>query len=61
MAINGTTVITRLDLFAAAGFGVPYDLTFPVTVTNGALSIVFTSVINNAQVSAIEIVPAVAK
>lgn len=46
---------------AVAGYGVPYDLTFPVTVTNGSISILFTSVVNYAQVSAISIVPSVAK
>ena len=57
VAINGSSVINNLDLVAIAGANVPYDLTFPVAVTNGAISIVFTSVVNNAVINAIQIVP----
>jgi hypothetical protein len=58
VAINGSPVITNLDLNAAAGYGVPYDQQFPVTVTNGAITIAFTSLINNSQLNGISIVPA---
>jgi hypothetical protein len=57
VSINGQQVITKLDVFAKAGFGMPYDLTFPVTVTNGTIAIQFTSVINYAKVNGIQIVP----
>jgi hypothetical protein len=53
--INGTQVIQNLDIYAHVGYGVPYDLTFPVTVVNGQVNIVFTTVKDNAKISAIEI------
>ena len=56
-AINGTSVIQSLDLIAAAGYGVPYDRTFPVSVTNGSIVIAFSETVNFAKISAIEIVP----
>lgn len=40
-----------------AGFGNPYDLTFSVTVTNKSLSISFSSQINKATLSGIQIIP----
>ena len=58
VAINGTTVLNRLDLVAAAGTRSPYDQTFPVTVANGAIAIVFTGSVGLAQINAIQIVPA---
>ena len=57
VAINGAPVINHLDLVASAGYGVAHDLTIPVVVTNGSISIVFTSIVNNAKVNGIEIVP----
>lgn len=58
VAINGSSVISHLDLVATAGYMKPYDLTFPVTVSNGKISIVFSSVINNPKINGIQIVPA---
>ncbi len=58
VSIQGTQVITNLDIYAMAGKDAAYDLTFPATVTNGMLTINFTSVVDNAKVSAIEIASA---
>lgn len=53
--INGTQVISKLDLYKVAGFNVPYDQTFPINVTNNNIKIDFVPLINNAKVSAISI------
>ena len=55
VSMQGTQVVSNLDIFAQAGKDVAYDVTIPVSVTNGTLSITFTSVIDNAKVSAIEV------
>jgi hypothetical protein len=56
--INGSQVLTNFDVYAAAGGkDIAYDQTFPATVTNGAIQIQFVSVIDNATVNAIQIVP----
>ncbi len=54
--INGNTVITNLDLFQTAGFCVPHDLQFPVTVTNGIVNINLVSSMDYATVSGIRII-----
>lgn len=54
--LNGKMVIPKLDLYKAAGFGKPYDLTFPVNVTNQNINIDFISIVNAAKVNAIQIV-----
>jgi C1A family cysteine protease len=53
--INGSAVITNLDLFQAAGFCTPHDLQFPVTVTNGKINIHLVSSVDNATISGIRI------
>ena len=55
VSMQGTQVISNLDIFAQAGKNAAYDVTIPVSVSNGTLSISFTSVIDNAKVSAIEV------
>jgi len=55
VSINNQPVITNLDLFQQKGYGVPYTASFPVTVSNGKLPIHFTSSVNNAKISAIQI------
>lgn len=57
VAINGKQVVSNLDLYKLVGYGVPYDLSFPVTVTNNSITISFTSIKNNAKISAIKITP----
>ena len=58
VSINGKTVISSLDLYARAGKNAAYDVVIPVSVTTGAISIKFTSQVNNAKVSAIKVAPA---
>lgn len=53
VAINGNTVVNRLDLYAVAGKNRAHDVTIPVTVTNGTINITFTSHADNATVGAI--------
>ncbi|MFN8473406.1 MAG: malectin domain-containing carbohydrate-binding protein [Anaerolineae bacterium] len=57
VAINGQTVLSNFDVLSQAAPKTALDKSFPVTVTNGAVNIVFTTVADNAMVSAIEIVP----
>ena len=55
-AINGTTVASHLDIFAAAGAAnKAYDLSFPVTVSTGQVTITLTAVTGFPKISAIEI------
>ena len=58
VSMQGTQVISGLDIYAQVGKDAAYDLSFPVIVTNGTLNITFTSVVDNAKVSAILITPA---
>jgi hypothetical protein len=55
VVINGNRVINDLDLVAVAGYGVPYDLSFQVDVTDNQIQIDFIPLIYRAKVSAIEI------
>ncbi len=51
--VGGKVVLSRLDIFALAGAKKAYDVTIPVSVTNGTLSIQFRSVKDYAKVNAI--------
>ena len=56
VSANGQTVITNLDVYAAAGgSNKAYDQTFNVTVSNGTLILAFTPIIDNAIVNALEV------
>jgi len=55
--LNGTRVITNLDIFAKAGRNAAYDVVVPVNVTTGLIKIDFITVVDNAKVSAIRIEP----
>lgn len=55
VGINGVTKLANFDLFRVAGFGVPYDRTFPVNVTNNTLRIDFVPIIGVAKVNAIQV------
>ncbi|MCX8094419.1 MAG: GH116 family glycosyl hydrolase, partial [Candidatus Goldbacteria bacterium] len=57
VALEGTTVITNLDIYATVGHDYAYDRSFIVTVSDGILNIVLTSTVDNAQICAIEILP----
>ena len=55
---NGQGTLTDFDLTAEAGPQVPVVRTFdPVSVTDGEMTVSFTSSVNNAIISAIEVVP----
>jgi hypothetical protein len=56
---NGSRLLTSFDIFATAGANTAVIKTFPVSVSNGILSVKFTSAssVANAMVSAIEIIP----
>jgi len=59
VAINGSAVLTNFDVYAAAGGMTAIDKSFPVTVTNGQISIQFTTGSANwPLVNGIEIVSA---
>lgn len=54
VAMQGVTVLSNFDIFAKAGGTLnPYDVTIPVTVSNGTLTIKFTNVVDNAKINAI--------
>lgn len=53
VAINGNTVIDRLDIFAKVGKNRSHDVQIPVTVTNGTINVAFTSHVDNATLGAI--------
>jgi hypothetical protein len=59
IVINGNTVQTNFDPFAAAGgANTAVDKTYPVTVTTGVIDIKLVAVVQNPKISAIEIDPA---
>ena len=54
--INGTTVQSNLDIFAAAGgTNKAYDLSFPVTVSGGQVTIALGAVVGFEKINAIQI------
>ena len=53
--MQGTKVISNLDIYSKVGKNAAYDVSVPVSVANGTLTINFTSVSDYAKVSAIEI------
>jgi hypothetical protein len=63
VSINGQRVLTNFDILAQPNTGpnTAVDRAFPIAVSNGNITIVFTTVVDNAQVNAIEIVPGVAQ
>ena len=54
--VQGTTVLSKLDLVARVGPRAAYDVSVPAHVTTGPLTLTFQAVIDNAKVSAIEVV-----
>lgn len=55
--INGTTVLPNFDIIAQAGAAfTALDKSFSVPVSTGTLTIQFTSIVNYAKISAIEII-----
>jgi Malectin domain len=51
--LNGTRIITNLDIYAKVGKNRAYDMEVPVTVTNGQVVLQFQSIVNYAKISAI--------
>ncbi|MBI2908789.1 MAG: DUF2380 domain-containing protein, partial [Chloroflexi bacterium] len=57
VSLEGNLVLDDFDVYAAAGGrNIAVDRTFTVAVSDGALNVSFTGVVNNALVSAIEVV-----
>jgi hypothetical protein len=57
VSINGQQVLNDLDVAALVGKNAALDRTFPVTVTDGSITIGFQRVFDNPSIAAIEIVP----
>jgi hypothetical protein len=57
VSIEGQTVLQNFDIWAVAGQFAAVQRTFVVTVTDGVLNIVGTASLNNANFSAIQVVP----
>ncbi len=55
---EGNTILNKFDVVGSAGKGNALTKSFPITITDGTLNLAFKSVLNNATISAIEIVPA---
>ena len=53
--LEGTQVLTNFDIFASVGKNRPYDVSFPVSVTDGQLDIDFRATVDYAKVSAITV------
>ena len=51
--MEGTTVLSNFDIFAKAGYLNAYDVTIPVTVSDGTLNIQFINKVDNAKINAI--------
>ncbi|PYT64569.1 MAG: hypothetical protein DMG42_34505, partial [Acidobacteria bacterium] len=58
VSINGTQVLTNFDIYAAAGgMNIAVQRTFPVTVTNGTLSVNFIpGAVENPKINGMEVV-----
>jgi hypothetical protein len=58
VTVEGQTVISNLDIYAAAGANTALDRVVQATVTDGTLNIGFVTVVDNAKVSAIQVAAA---
>jgi hypothetical protein len=57
VAINGIPVLTNFDILTQTAPFTALDETFPVSVTNGSVTIAFTTVVDNAKVDSLSILP----
>jgi beta-mannanase len=57
VALQGNTVFSNLDIYAAAGANRALVKSANASVTNGTLAINFTHVVQNPKINAIEIIP----
>jgi N-acetylneuraminic acid mutarotase len=55
VSVEGSLAIDNLDIWSQVGALTPLALTVPATVSDGSLTVQFTSVVNNAKLSAIEV------
>jgi hypothetical protein len=55
--LDGALVLQKFDIFAAAGANAALVESFNATVTNGTIAIEFDSLVQNAKINAIEILP----
>ncbi len=58
VAIEGNKVISNLDIWSEVGKDAAYDEIFAVTLTDEVLNISFSTINDNAKISAIKVVPA---
>jgi hypothetical protein len=56
VTMEGKVVLSNLDIAAKVGRSAAYDVTLPVTVTDGTLTIGFQSVVGNPMVSGIVVI-----
>src|SRR5262249_9043924 len=57
VSIEDKEVLQNLDIFAEVGFDNPLVKSFTTTVSDGVLDILFTHVVENPKISAIEVIP----
>jgi hypothetical protein len=57
VSVNGKKSISKLDIAQKVGLRKAYDVTIPVAVSNGNISIQFTSMKGSPQINGIQIVP----
>ena len=55
VVINGTTMQSAFDILAYTSTNTAYDLTFPVTVSSGQITIQLVPVIGPAKLDGLEI------
>jgi Malectin domain len=55
--LEGKRAVSSLDIFARAGKNKAFDIFRLVNVTDNELSIVFTTVVDNAMISGMKILP----
>ena len=61
VSINNQQVLTNFDILANVPRNTALDRTFQTSVTNGTMTITFTTLVDNAKIAAIEVVPSPAR
>src|SRR5207244_6226146 len=59
VSINGTQVLHDFDILTEVPPNTALDKTVPVSVANGTVTITFQTVVDNAKVSSLQIIPAI--
>jgi hypothetical protein len=57
VSINNQQVLTNFDILANVPRNTALDRTYQTSVTNGSMTITFTTLVDNAKIAAIEVVP----